>query len=55
MIYYMLNIVTSYCCFGKKKKLIEEIKEDIAFLTDKELNHLRAFLIRPMKREPYCC
>ena len=43
------------CCFGKKKKFVEEIKDDIKGLSEQALNHIRAFLIRPIKDKCYCC
>ena len=56
MLSYMINVVWDYCCFGKKKKLVDEIKEDIKFLTDKELNHLKMYLIKGLKDSSnYCC
>ena len=55
MLDYLIRIVTDYCCCGKKRRLVEEIKEDIKFLTDQELNHLRAHLIRPLRDKHSCC
>ena len=37
------------CCFGQKKKFVEELKDDIKGLSEHEINHIRACLIRPIK------
>ena len=53
----MLDSVVSFCCFGKgkkEKKVFEKVKGDIAELTEQELEHLRSFLLRPM-RQKACC
>ena len=53
----ILDSLVSLCCFGqgkKKEKVFEKVKGDIAELTEQELEHLRAFLLRPMKQK-VCC
>jgi len=55
MFYYLVNIVMNYCCFGKpKKRLLEEIKQDVKELTEQELHHLNNFIIRPLKGKSCC-
>ena len=58
MILHLGEIIKNHCCFGKpeKKRLVDELKDDIKELTEAELNHLRAFLIRPLQdRHRYNC
>ncbi len=53
----ILDSLVSLCCFGKGKKeekVFEKIKGDVKELTEQELEHLRAFLLRPM-RQKACC
>ena len=53
----ILDSLVSLCCFGqakKKEKVFEKVKTDIAELTEQELEHLRAFLLRPMKQKACC-
>ena len=53
----ILDSLVSLCCFGKGKKKVEvfeKVKTDIAELTEQELEHLRAFLLRPMKQKACC-
>ena len=53
----ILDCVVSFCCFGKgkmEKNVFEKVKGDIKELTEQELEHLRAFLLRPM-RQKACC
>ena len=53
----ILDSLVSFCCFGqgkKEKKVFEKVKTDIAELTEQELEHLRSFLLRPMKQK-VCC
>ena len=53
----ILDSLVSLCCFGKGKKeekVFEKIKGDVKDLTEQELEHLRAFLLRPM-RQKACC
>ena len=53
----ILDSVVSFCCFGKgkkEKKVFEKVKGDIAELTEQELEHLKAFLLRPMRQEACC-
>ena len=38
----------------KNVEVFEKVKTDIAELTEQELEHLRAFLLRPM-RQKACC
>ena len=54
MISSVLDSIIS-CCVGKKKKFVEEIKDDIKGLSEQKLNHIREFLIRPIKDKCYCC
>ena len=54
MITYFWESFT-YCCFGKPIKLVDRIKDDIAYLTDHELDSIRACLLRPLKDKSYCC
>ena len=54
MISDMLETIIT-CCFGKKKTFVEEIKDDIKGLSKHEINHIRAFLIRPIKDRLNCC
>ena len=56
MIYYLLNIVLNNCCFGKepKKKLLDEIKQDVKQLTKHEMDLLKTFII-PTKNNSMCC
>ena len=53
----ILDSLVSFCCFGtgkKKIKVYEKVKGDIKELTEQELEHLRAFLLRPV-RQKACC
>ena len=53
----MLDSLVSLCCFGngnKEKKVFEKIKGDVKDLTERELEHLWAFLLRPV-RQKACC
>ena len=53
----ILDSLVSLCCFGTGKKKIEvyeKVKEDIKELTEQELEHLKAFLLRPMKQKACC-
>ena len=53
----ILDSLVSLCCFGKGKKeekVFEKIKGDVKELTEQELEHLRAFLLRPV-RQKACC
>ena len=53
----ILDSLVSLCCFGKGKKeekVFEKIKGDVKELTEQELEHLKAFLLRPM-RQKACC
>ena len=53
----ILDSLVSLCCFGKGKKegkVFEKVKPDIAELTEQELEHIKAFLLRPM-RQKACC
>ena len=53
----ILDSLVSFCCFGKgkkEKKVFERVKGDISELTEQELEHLRAFLLRPT-RQKACC
>ena len=53
----ILDSVVSFCCFGqgkKKEKVFEKVKTDIAELTEQELEHLRAFPLRPVKQKACC-
>ena len=53
----ILDSLVSLCCCGKGKKeekVFEKVKSDIAELTEQELEHLRAFLLRPV-RQKACC
>ena len=53
----ILDSVVSFCCFGKgkkEKKVFEKVRGYIAELTEQELEHLRAFLLRPMKQKACC-
>ena len=53
----ILDSLVSLCCCGtgkKKEKVFEKVKTDIAELTEQELEHLKAFLLRPM-RQKACC
>ena len=53
----ILDSVVSFCCCGqgkKKIKVFEKIKGDVKELTEQELEHLRAFLLRPV-RQKGCC
>ena len=57
MIYYLLNIVLNNCCFGKepKKRLLDEIKQDVKQLTKHEMELLKSFMIPPLRDKTYCC
>ena len=47
MLYYIIDAIINYCCFGKPKteiKLIHRIKEDVLELSREELDHLRKHL-----------
>jgi hypothetical protein len=58
MILYLWEIIKNHCCLGKpEKRLVDELKDDIKELTEAELNHLRAFLIRPLqdRHRNQCC
>ena len=53
----ILDSLVSLCCFGKgkkEKKVFENVKGDIKDLTEQELEHLKAFLLRPMKQKACC-
>ena len=53
----ILDSLVSFCCFGKgkkQKKVFEKIKGDVKELTEQELEHLRAFLLRPVKQKACC-
>ena len=53
----ILDSLVSLCCFGKGKKetkVFEKVKGDIKELAEQELEHLRAFLLRPMKQKACC-
>ena len=53
----ILDSLVSLCCFGKgkkEKKVFEKIKGDVKDLTEQELEHLKAFLLRPV-RQKACC
>ena len=53
----ILDSLVSLCCVGKGKKeekVFQKVKTDIAELTEQELEHLKAFLLRPM-RQKACC
>ena len=50
----ILDSVVSSCCFGqgkKENKVFEKVKGDIKELTEQELEHLKAFLLRPMRQK----
>ena len=44
MLLYIIDTIINYCCFGKQKKLIHRIKEDVIDLTETELEQLRKHL-----------
>ena len=53
----ILDSLLSFCCFGQGKEKImvyEKVKTDIKELTEQELEHLRAFLLRPVKQKACC-
>ena len=53
----ILDSLVSLCCFGQGKnkiKVYEKVKTDIKELTEQELEHLRAFLLRPVKQKACC-
>ena len=53
----ILDSLVSLCCFGKGKKeekVFEKVKGDVKELTEQELEHLRAFPLRPV-RQTACC
>ena len=53
----ILDSLVSLCCFGKGKKeknIYEKITGDVKELTEQELKHLKAFLLRPV-RQKACC
>ena len=53
----LLDSLVSLCCFGKGKKeekVFEKIKGDVKELTEQELQHIRAFLLRPVKQKACC-
>ena len=53
----ILDSLVSFCCFGqgkKEKNVFEKIKGDVKELTEQELEHLRAFLLRPVKQKACC-
>ena len=53
----ILDSLVSFCCFGqgkKKIKIYEKVKTDIKELTEQHLEHLRAFLLRPIKQRACC-
>ena len=45
------------CCFGKAKpvKPVEQLKSEIQCLSEEELNHIKAFLIRGIRNNQCCC
>ena len=55
----MLCYIMDYFCFGKKKKdrkkLDNEIKQEVLALTKEELEHLRNFILVPRDRYLSCC
>ena len=55
----MLYYIMEYCCFGKKKRerkrLVQEIKQDVLALTKEELEHLRNSILVPRGRCVSCC
>ena len=64
MFFYLLEIITNYCCFGKKKKVsnqlkeqlrsdIRQLKQDIRQLTEHELEELR-LLMQPLRTNSCC-
>ena len=56
MLCYLLDAVLNYCCFGRnEQRLVDKIKEDILMLSEKELNHIRAFIIKPLREKTHCC
>ena len=53
----ILDSLVSLCCCGqgkKKIKVFEKIKGDVKELTEQELEHLKAFLLRPVKQKACC-
>ena len=53
----ILDSLVSLCCFGKGKKeekVFDKIKVYVEDLTEQELEHLKAFLLRPI-RQKACC
>ena len=58
--YMILEALYYSCCFGWKKtkeeeRILRRIKDDIEALTEEELDHLKNFLLKPMKRNLSCC
>ena len=53
----ILDNLVSLCCFGtgkKEKNIFDKIKGDVKELTEQELEHLKAFLLRPVKQKACC-
>ena len=53
----ILDSLVLLCCFGqgkKEKKVFDKVKTDIKELTEQELQHIRAFLLRPVKQKACC-
>ena len=57
--YMILEALYYSCCFGWKKKeeqrILRRIKDDIEVLTEEELDHLKNFILKPLKRNLSCC
>jgi len=57
MIYFLYDVIVKNCCFGKAKpvKRVEQLKQEIQCLSEQELNHIKAFLVRGIKNSQCCC
>ena len=58
--YMILEALYYSCCFGWKKtkeeeRILRRIKDDIEALTEEELDHLKNYLLKPIKRNLFCC
>ena len=57
MLYQMIDVIMSCCCLGKpeKKKLIDEMRDNLKHLTTQETMLLRTYMVGPLRDKSYCC
>ena len=57
MLSQMLDVIMSCCCLGKpeKKKLIDEMRDNLKHLTTQETMLLRTYMVGPLRDKSYCC